>query len=430
MRIKEEFSYFGKKLQRLCSRLRLKLVCYFRSTCFLIWRLYRHFRLRLNSLSVHLIYFISISFLGFWILKVLKPRTAGSFKPRNLDLFFTSVSAATVSSMSTVEMEVFSNTQLLILILLMFIGGEVFTSMVELHIRRFNLRRIIRNTERKIDRSSTGIINPSSSPPNSLELIELGIVVTEVDCLAKTTPDHNNQIEVHRRQMTTVESTSKSDMEDLDSNLKYNSIKLLSFVVMGYLLVINFVGVALVSVYLALVSSARNILKKKGLKLFTFSLFTVVSTFASCGFVPTNENMMVFRKNSGLLLILIPQVLLGNTLFPPFLRFSIWFFGKFVKKVRPSSDYLLAKTGDIGYHHLLPGLHSSLLVGTVVGFIGVQFTLFCSMEWDSVALSGLSSYQKVVGVLFESVNSRHTGETIVDLSTIASAILVLFVVMM
>ncbi|KAL6984887.1 hypothetical protein U1Q18_018267 [Sarracenia purpurea var. burkii] len=242
-----------------------------------------------------------------------------------------------------------------------------------------------------------GIINPSSSPPNSLELIELGIVVTGVDSLA---------------------------------NLKYNSIKLLSFVVMGYLLAINFVGVASVSVYLAFVSSARNILKKKGLNLFTFALFTVVSTFASCGFVPTNENMMVFSKNSGLLLILIPQVLLGNTLFPPFLRFSIWFLGKFVKKVRPNSDYLLTKTWEIGYHHLLPGLHSSLLVGTVVGFVGIQFTLFCSMEWDSVALSGLSSYEKVVGILFESVNSRHSGETIVDLSTIASAILVLFVVMM
>ncbi|KAL6952587.1 hypothetical protein U1Q18_046369, partial [Sarracenia purpurea var. burkii] len=358
------------------------------------------------------------------------PRTVDSFKPRNLDLFFTSVSAATVSSMSTIEMEVFSNTQLLILILLIFIGGEVFTSMVELHIKRFNLRRIIRNIERKVDRSSADIINQSLSPLNSLELVELGIVVTTVDSSTKTTPDDSNQIEVHRRQMTTVELTSKSDIEDSDLNLKYNSIMLLSFVVMSYLLVINFVGVALVSVYLVLVSSARNVLKRKGLKLFTFSLFTSVSTFTNCGFVPTNENMIVFSKNSGLLLILIPQVLLGNTLFPPFLRFLIWFLGRFVKKVGPISDYLLTKTWEIGYDHLLPGLHSSLLVGTVVGFVAVQFTLFCSMEWDSVALSGLSSYEKVVGVLFESVNSRHTGETIVNLSTIASAILVLFVVMM
>ena len=241
--------------------------------------------------------------------------------------------------------------------------------------------------------------------------------------------------------MVTVPSTSNSTLEtdevqsqiegrtkSLSSeSLKYHSIKFLGFVVMGYLVVVHVLGVTLVSAYIALVSSARDVLKQKGLKLFTFSLFTTVSTLASCGFVPTNENMIVFSKNSGLLLIIIPQVLLGNTLFPSCLRFSIWTLGKF-KKVE--SNYLLTSTREIGFLHLLPSLHSTLLVPTVLGFVLIQFTLFCSMEWNSEGLNGLNSYQKIIGALFQSVNSRHTGETIVDISTLSPAILVLVVVMM
>jgi len=52
------------------------------------------------------------------------------------------------------------------------------------------------------------------------------------------------------------------------------------------------------------------------------------------------------------------------------------------------------------------------------------------MEWNSAGLSGLNSYQKTIGVLFQTMNTRYAGESIVDLSTISSAILVLFVVMM
>lgn len=88
----------------------------------------------------------------------------------------------------------------------------------------------------------------------------------------------------------------------------------------------------MVSLYLAVISNARNVLKTKGLNLHTFWLFTTVSTFLSCGFVPTNENMMAFSKNFGLLLILIPQVLLGNTLLPSCLRFLIWVLRKLSKE--------------------------------------------------------------------------------------------------
>ncbi|KAJ6435966.1 hypothetical protein OIU84_001071 [Salix udensis] len=300
--------------------------------------------------------------------------------------------------MSTVEMEVFSNSQLIVLIILMLIGGEIFTSMVGLLFKKFQFKKM----ENKI--SSLADNDPSTCQSSELEMVE-------------------------KRDFESLESgnheTSLDSSVDL---LKYKSIKFLCFVVLGYFIAVQVLGVSLVSTYLALVSSARNVLKNKGLNSLTFSIFTTVSTFANCGFLPTNENMVIFKSNSGLLLILIPQILLGNTLFPSCLRFCVWFLGKFFKKVE--SDYLLKKTSEVGYFHLLPSQHASYLVVTVFGFVLTQFILFCSMEWNSAGLHGLNSYQKIIGSLFQTMNTRYAGESIVDLSALSSALLVLFVVMM
>ncbi|KAF9662503.1 hypothetical protein SADUNF_Sadunf18G0059900 [Salix dunnii] len=69
--------------------------------------------------------------------------------------------------------------------------------------------------------------------------------------------------------------------------------------------------------------------------------------------------MVVFKNCSGLLLILVPQTLLGNTLFPSCLRFCVWFLRKFFKKVE--SNYLLNKTSEVGTASALEASRSLFL---------------------------------------------------------------------
>ncbi|KAJ4975132.1 hypothetical protein NE237_000238 [Protea cynaroides] len=355
---------------------------------------------RVNPLWIQLCYFVCVSALGFVVLKVLKPKGVESFMPKDLDMYFMSVSATTVSSMSTVEMEVFSNTQLIVLTILMVLGGEVFVSVMGLHWLSFTFKK--QQTENKVDSVCSDL--------GSSE-IELGVVSLN-DVESKTSGKEDRY------------AINTSFSEDF----RLNSIRYLGYVIWCYFLVIHVVGVQLISVYLIFVPSARKVLKNKGLHKLTFSVFTTVSTFTNCGFIPTNENMMVFNKNSGLLLLLIPQILLGNTMYPPCLRFLIWVLGRLTK--RGEFNYLLKNFHHIRYKHLLPFRHSCLLVVTVFGFIVVQFLLFCCMEWNSEALKGLNTYEKLVAALFQSVNSRHSGESVVDLSIISPAILVLSVIMM
>nr|QNT13192.1 high-affinity K+ transporter [Vicia faba] len=408
---------FLKKLQHLCNTSCQKLVCQSKSIFFLAAYFCRFILLRANPLWFQIVYFTSLSILGFGILKALNYSSSSQTPPKNLDLFFTSISATTVSSMSTIEMQIFSNSQLIIITLLMFIGGEIFTSMVGLHFIRSRLKT-------DLDKIASSHARLASLNPFIVDQIHL-----ELEMVTNTNEVHNKSHEsLHSKSHESLHNISHESLSTTNENLRYLSMKYLGYVVLGYILVLHFIGIFGVSLYLTIIPSTKQILKNKNLKMFTFSVFTIVSTFASCGFVPTNENMIVFKKNSGLLLMLIPQVLLGNTLYPPCLRFCIWVLGKFYKKKECS--YLLKHSEEVGYKHLLKGKHSVFLVATVFGLLVVQVTLFCLMDWDSEGLKGMNSYEKLIGVLFQSINSRHTGETIVDISILSQAVLVLFVLMM
>lgn len=335
----------------------------------------------------YFIYFLFFSFLGFLALKITKPRTTS--RPHDLDLFFTSVSAITVSSMSTVDMEVFSNTQLIFLTILMFLGGEIFTSFLNLYFSHF-----------------TNFVFPHNKIRHLIGSFNFD----------RPMEDHSSDLETvvdHREGLGKIDERAS---------------KCLYLVVLCYHLVSNLAGSLLLLVYVNFVKTARDVLSSKGISPLTFSVFTTVSTFANCGFVPTNENMIIFRKNSGLIWLLIPQVLMGNTLFPCFLVLFIWGLYKITK--RDEFGYILKNHKKMGYSHLL-SVHLCVLLGlTVLGFLMMQLLFFCVFEWSSESLDGMSSYEKLVGSLFQVVNSRHTGETIVDLSTLSPAILILFILMM
>ncbi|XP_071726927.1 cation transporter HKT1;3-like [Rutidosis leptorrhynchoides] len=119
----------------------------------------------------------------------------------------------------------------------------------------------------------------------------------------------------------------------------------------------------------------------------------------------------------------------SNTLYPPCLRFSVWFAGKFIKKAE--AKYLLeSPSHEICYFHWLSARHSTLLMFSAFGFLFVQFVMFCCMEWNARGLSELNDYERFIGVLFEIVNTRYSGETILDLWSLAPAIWVLFIFMM
>jgi len=350
-----------------------------------------------NPFVVQLIYFVAISFAGFLALKSLNPH--GKPVPRDFDLMFTSVSAATVSSMSTIEMEDLSDQQLWVLILLMLLGGEVFTSMLGLHLNNAKA-----NKEVLSQRSLSSIRRE----------IEVSISANNID-----------QIDMECGQSEAV--ISHNQVQQTKST-RHSSRTILAHIVTGYFLASVVCSSVVIIIYFWLNSDARQVLHSKDIKICTFAIFTAVSSFANCGFTPLNSNMQAFTNNSVLLLLVIPQILAGNTLFSPLLRLSVWALGK----LSGEQEYtrILQHPEETGYKHLPTQRNSVYIFLTVTGLILLQVISLFSFERGSKAFGRMNWFQKLVGSLFQSVSTRQAGEAVVDISTFSSPTLLLFAIVM
>lgn len=298
-----------------------------------------------NPFVVQLIYFMAISFAGFVALKNLNPD--GKPVPSDFDLMFTSVSTATVSSMSAIEMEDLSEQQLWVLILLMLLGGEVFTSMLGLH---FNNAKANKEELSRRGLSSISREIEVSISANSIQQIDM-------ECGQPEPVISHNQVQQTK-------------------STRHSSRAILAHIVTGYLLASVMCSSVVIISYFWLNSDARQVLQSKEIKVCTFAIFTAVSSFANCGFTPLNSNMQAFTKNSVLLLLVIPQILAGNTLFSPLLRLSVWALGKISGK--QECTHILLYPEETGYKHLPTQRNCVYIFLTVTGLILLQVTCVCA----------------------------------------------------
>ncbi|KAH7671670.1 Cation transporter protein [Dioscorea alata] len=329
----------------------------------------------------------------------LKP-SKPSFSPRYVDMLYMSTSALTVSGLNSVELENFSSSQIVVLTLLMLLGGEAFTSMLSLLFRKLKYNKP-ENTESRIDANDIEL-EPRDIPINAITHVEAGQNIAVV--------------------------VSSDNSSSIDKDKKYNSIRYLLFIVFSYIFFIHVSGSIFILLYVSLVSSARDVLNGRGIPKILFSISVTVSSFANAGLIPTNENMVIFKKNPGLLLIIIPQILAGNTLFPVFLRLILWALKKITR--REQFSYIMKNSKRVNYSGLMSNKLTACLAMTVISLIVAQLTLYWAMDWNSAVFDGLTSYQKIVNALFMAVNSRHAGEGTLDLSITAPSVLILFIIVM
>ncbi|XP_057832857.1 cation transporter HKT1;3-like [Cryptomeria japonica] len=347
---------------------------------------------------IHFIYFVAISLVGLIPLR-LSP-TKGKRYLNVLDAFYTSVSAATVSSLGFVAMEDLSYFHLAVMIILMLLGADVFTSSCSLLLARLRLRLKLHHSNlHHHSMNSTQMIGLhqyqiTSDHGKSIKHFDHYLhaknqirresivspnkaIVGSKDIIG----DDLEQREIKDSREKAAERNVTSDAENVvDGDLEYEALSFLGYLCLGYFLFVQLAGITLVYIYFCVSKSGDRILNNRGVSKSMFAMFIVVSSFANCGFTPLNDNMMPLRKHSVLLMILVFQILMGNTTFG--------------------------------------------------GFLTIEVVMLFALHWNTLAMDWLTAGEKVIGGVFQSVAIRHAGENIVNPRLLNPALLIVYIVFM
>lgn len=163
-----------------------------------------------------------------------------------------------------------------------------------------------------------------------------------------------------------------------------------------------------------------------------FGFYLASTSFANCGLNPINANLVPFR---GFYLPLIVAAVLtyaGNTQFPIYLRFGIWLS----KKILPNKDSHLQQTLQFLLHHprrcfvwLFPARETWILFAIQVS---IELLLWVSFEVLNINLGpvteAIPTRVRVFDSLFQSTGVRTSGAYIITISSLAPALLVIYLV--
>ncbi|EFJ18236.1 hypothetical protein SELMODRAFT_54024, partial [Selaginella moellendorffii] len=324
---------------------------------------------------LHLAYFVTIAWVAsicLWLFP--KSDRAGADKLDFIDCVYNAVSSVCTTGLISVRMTSFSLPDNILIMILFTLGSPIFTSVLPLYIRLFQFRK---------------------------------------------------NINIHAANAVTKLRDALATMR-----LEHDALVSLNWVVSIYFVVWTILGFLVLEILLQCSAKDMAVLEQRSVNHLFFSLFASISTFTNSGILPLDDSIAAFRENNGILLWLSILILVGNTLFAPCLRTTIWCLKSLsaTPARRAIYDYLL-KNPRRCFTHLFPRNQTIWLVVTVMGFNAFESAFFYILSWRSQALDGLTTPQKLVNGIFQSITTRSAGENVVSISALSPSMLVLYIAM-
>ncbi|KAH9922903.1 cation transport protein-domain-containing protein [Fomitopsis serialis] len=163
-----------------------------------------------------------------------------------------------------------------------------------------------------------------------------------------------------------------------------------------------------------------------------FSVFQVVGAWANTGMSLVDQNMVPFRSAYLMIVVLVINVLAGNTAFPLFLRFMIWTFTKLFpadSRIQEALHFLLDHPRRC-FIYLFPANQTWVLftVQFLIDFVVWIFNIV--LDIGNPATASIPMGIRVIDALLQAAAVRSSGFQAISVSTLVPAVQVLDVVMM
>ncbi|KAF8911487.1 cation transport protein-domain-containing protein [Gymnopilus junonius] len=224
-----------------------------------------------------------------------------------------------------------------------------------------------------------------------------------------------------------------SDQLEEIGGVEYRALNALLWIVPLYHFGIHLVAFAIIAPYMSLgrwVPVFQDEIRP--VNFVWFSAFQIVSGYTNTGTSLVDESMLPFQEAYPMIVTMIFLILAGNTCFPIFLRFMIWFLSKCCRgasRMHETLRFLLDHPRRC-FIYLFPSHQTWFLLTVVLGLTFTDWVSFLVLDLRNPAISSIPLGVRVLDGFMQAIAVRSAGFVIVPLASLAPAVQVMYVFMM
>ncbi|KLO81851.1 putative potassium transporter TRK-1 [Fusarium fujikuroi] len=215
--------------------------------------------------------------------------------------------------------------------------------------------------------------------------------------------------------------------------IEYRSLKLLLKIVVVYFFGLHIFGaVCLVGWIHTADKQYADILQSSAQDKTWWGIYSAQTMYDNLGFTLTPDSMISFRTAKWPMILMIFLAFAGNTLYPVFLRLSIWTMSNLVPKTSPTQESLafLLTYSRRCYTLLFPSGPTWILFGIIFALNFTDILLIIVLDLSNPEVASLPLSQRIPAAIFQAASARHTGTASFNLANVSPAVQLSLLIMM
>ncbi|KAJ4854607.1 cation transport protein domain-containing protein [Trichoderma breve] len=225
---------------------------------------------------------------------------------------------------------------------------------------------------------------------------------------------------------------TKEDREKL-GGIEYRSLKLLLKIVFSYFFGLHLFGAVCLVVWIQYADPKyKYVLKESGQDMNWWAFYSAQTMVDNLGFTLTPDSMISFRDAQWPMFIMSFLAFAGNTLYPVFLRLTIWTISKLAPKkssIQEPLSFLLNHPRRC-YTLLFPSRPTWILFGIIFILNFVDTLLIIILDLGNQEVASLPLGTRILAAIFQAASSRHTGTSTFNLANVNPAVQFSLLIMM
>ncbi|OCF43255.1 potassium ion transporter [Kwoniella heveanensis CBS 569] len=254
--------------------------------------------------------------------------------------------------------------------------------------------------------------------------------------VAKWMPEGLGGLVVGRNSRFWTEELDDEELEQI-GGVEYRGLRLLSYLVSGYIILCQVIPFAIIAIYFAKVHKWDSAFQPStgvqtaAVNKTWFSLYVVVSAYTGTGMSLIDQGLSPFATCYLLIYVLVFVLLAGNHALPIMLRFVIWLGTKITRRgERFETLHFLLDHPRRCFLYLFPSHQTWYLVFILLAFVVIELFGFLVLNIGLPVLDSLNGWQRFSDGMLQSLSVRASGFGVLAIANMAPSVLFLYVILM